>query len=100
MFAVLVTAVLATALAFSAQAWAQQYTSPTHTAILFSLEPVFAALTSYAVHAEQLSSPGLIGAGLILPGILVVELRGSAPAAAELPISGPQLDMQRRQSSG
>lgn len=97
-FALIVTAVLATALAFSAQAWAQQYTSATHTAILFSLEPVFAALTSYAVHAEQLNGRSLLGAGLILLGILVVELRGAAPAAVELPISGPEPEASQRQS--
>jgi len=95
-FAVMVTAALATALAFSAQAWAQRYTSPTHTAILFSLEPVFAALTSYAMQAEQLTGRALLGAGLILLGILVVELRGAVPAAAELPISGPELGGLRR----
>ncbi|MFQ5695599.1 MAG: EamA family transporter, partial [Terriglobia bacterium] len=44
--ALVVTAALATALAFSLQTWAQRLTSSTHTAIIFSLEPVFAALTS------------------------------------------------------
>ncbi|MBI4462867.1 MAG: DMT family transporter [Acidobacteria bacterium] len=87
--AVGITGVLATALAFSAQAWAQQRTSPTHTAILFSLEPVFAGLTSYLVHGEQLTGRALAGAALILAGILVVEFKGPAPTAAELPVSGP-----------
>ena len=83
--AVLVTAVLATAVAFSVQVWAQQSTTATHTAILFSLEPVFAALTSYAVLGERLGARALLGAGLILVGILLAELKGPAQAAADSP---------------
>lgn len=78
--ALAVSAVLATALAFCVQTWAQQFTSPTHTAILYTLEPVFAALTSYVVLGEALGRRGLLGAGLILAGVLLAELRGaSAP---------------------
>jgi drug/metabolite transporter (DMT)-like permease len=83
--AVLVTAVLATAVAFSVQVWSQQYTTPTHTAILFSLEPVFAVLTSYVVMHERLGRRTLLGAALILVGILLAELKGPAQAAAESP---------------
>ncbi len=85
LFAVLVTAVLATAVAFSVQVWSQQYTTPTHTAILFSLEPVFAALTSYVVLRERLGPRALLGAGLILVGIILAELKGPTQAAAESP---------------
>lgn len=84
-FAVGVTAVLATAGAFSIQVWAQQYTTPTHTAILFSLEPVFAALTSYIVLRERLGHRALLGAALILAGILLAELKRPTQAAAESP---------------
>ncbi len=84
-FAVLVTAVLATAVAFSVQVWSQKYTTPTHTAILFSLEPVFAAITSYLVVRERLGGRALAGAGLILAGILLAELKGPTQAAAESP---------------
>ncbi len=83
--AVLITAVLATAVAFSVQVWSQQYTTPTHTAIIFSLEPVFAALTSYVVLRERLGRRALFGAALILAGILLAELTGPAQAAAESP---------------
>jgi len=83
--AILVTAVLATAVAFSVQVWSQQYTTPTHTAILFSLEPVFAALTSYVLMHERLSRRALFGAALILAGILLAELKGPTQAAAESP---------------
>jgi drug/metabolite transporter (DMT)-like permease len=70
-----VTSLLATALAFSVQTWAQRYSSPTRTALIFSLEPVFAWATSYLVAGEVLSRRGTVGAGLILAGILLVELK-------------------------
>jgi drug/metabolite transporter (DMT)-like permease len=80
---VLITALGSTAFGFSAQTWAQQYTSPTHTAILISLEPVFAAITSWIVANEHLTPRIWTGAALIFLGIMLAELRGSAPAAPE-----------------
>lgn len=76
--ALAVTAVGATALAFTLQVWAQKHTTPTHTAILFSLEPVFAGITSYLVLGERLGARGLLGAALILLGILLAELKGTS----------------------
>jgi drug/metabolite transporter (DMT)-like permease len=70
-----VTGLLATALAFSVQSWAQQYTTPTHTALIFSLEPVFASVTSFLVAGELLTGRGAVGAALILAGIVMVELK-------------------------
>lgn len=75
--ALVVTSLLATALAFSVQTWAQRYSSPTRTALIFSMEPVFAWLTSYLVAGEVLSRRATAGAGLILAGILLVELKPS-----------------------
>jgi drug/metabolite transporter (DMT)-like permease len=88
LIAIVVTAVFATAFAFSIQIWAQQHTSPSHVAILFSLEPVFAGVTSYIWLGERLSGKALGGALLILAGILVAEMKGGAPVAAESPSSG------------
>lgn len=73
--ALVVTGLLATALAFSVQAWAQQRTTPTHTALIFALEPVFAWLTSFLLLGERLSPRQAMGATLILAGILQVELK-------------------------
>jgi len=70
-----VTSLLATALAFFVQTWAQRFSSPTRTVLIFSLEPVFAWLTSYLITGEVLSGRGVVGAVLILIGILVVELK-------------------------
>jgi len=74
----------ATAVAFSLQLWAQQYTTPSHAAILFTLEPVFAVITSYLVLGERLGLRSVAGAGMVLVGILAAELLGP-PAAPESP---------------
>jgi len=70
-----VTGLLATALAFTIQAWAQQHTTPTRTALIYSLEPVVAWLTSFLLTGETLTRRAGAGAGLILSGILLVELK-------------------------
>ena len=75
-WAIGITAVFGTAVAFTIQAWAQQFTPPTHTALIFALEPVFAWITSYVVEGESLGSRAALGAFLILSGILLSELRG------------------------
>jgi len=71
----LVTGLLATALAFAVQTWAQRYSSPTRTALIFSMEPVFAWATSYLFAGEVLSKRAAVGGVLILAGILMVELK-------------------------
>ena len=74
LLAIVITALLATALAFLVQTWAQQYTTPTHTALIFTMEPVFALLTSWLVMGETFSGRAWGGAALILAGILMAEL--------------------------
>jgi drug/metabolite transporter (DMT)-like permease len=73
--ALAVTGLLATALAFLIQSWAQRWSSPTRTALIFSMEPVFAWVTSFVVAGELLSRRGTLGAALILAGIILVELK-------------------------
>ena len=75
--ALLVTAVPATSLAFFAQTKMQQFTTPTHTALIFSMEPVFAAISAFFFAGEILTTKGLIGAGLVLAGMLIAEFTGS-----------------------
>jgi drug/metabolite transporter (DMT)-like permease len=83
-FAVVVTAVFATAIAFSAQVWAQQYTPPAHTALIFALEPVFALLTSIIIIGEHLAGKEIVGFVLILAGMIVSERwGGNMPAPVE-----------------
>lgn len=83
--AILVTGILGTGAAFTIQAWAQQFTPPTHTALIFLLEPVFAWITSYIVLHERLGMRAGAGAVMILGGIVVSEIKGSeAELEAEL----------------
>jgi drug/metabolite transporter (DMT)-like permease len=83
--ALAITALLATAAAFTIQSWAQQILPPTHTALILTLEPVFAALTSLLFLHERFGPRELLGAALILAGILLAELRSSAPVPANAP---------------
>jgi len=73
--AIILTGVFATAIAFSLQTWGQQFTTATRTALIFALEPVFALATAVLFGGETLRSMALIGAALILGGILTVELK-------------------------
>jgi len=75
--ALMVTAVPATSLAFFVQTKMQQFTTPTHTALIFSMEPVFSAISAFFLAGEVLTFKGLIGAGLVLGGMLIAEFTGS-----------------------
>jgi drug/metabolite transporter (DMT)-like permease len=77
--AILVTGLLATALAFTIQAWAQQYTTSTRTGLIYMLEPVFAWITSYCIMGEGLSGRAAAGAALILGGVVLVEAKPLNP---------------------
>ena len=69
-----ITAILGTAAAFTIQSWAQQHLPASHTALIFTLEPVFAWLISLIFLHEHLGPRALSGAALILAGILTAEL--------------------------
>ena len=69
------TGVLATAVAFGVQTAAQRFTSPTHTALIFTAEPVFAAIFGYLLASEQLTPRIASGGTLILAGMIAGELR-------------------------
>lgn len=74
-FALLATALLATALSFLLYTWAQKHTSAIKAALIFALEPVFAGLLAWAVSGEEWGAASLGGAALILAGIVLVELK-------------------------
>jgi drug/metabolite transporter (DMT)-like permease len=69
-----IAAVLSTAVGFSVQSWVQSVLPPTHTALLLTLEPVFAWITSFLVMGERLGLRPACGALLILSGIALTEL--------------------------
>lgn len=80
--ALLVTALLASAAAFWIQTAAQRVIPPTRTAVILTMEPVFAGLFGFLLLDERLSARGWVGCGLILTGMLIAELRGGAPPPA------------------
>ena len=65
---------LATAFAFLALMAAQRVLSPTHTAVIVCMEPVFAALWARLATGERLTATGYLGAGLILAAMLLAEV--------------------------
>lgn len=71
--AILLTAILATAVAYFAQTAFQKYTTPTRTAFLFTLEPVFAALFAVLVGGESPSVSMVGGGALVVAGMLFGE---------------------------
>lgn len=85
--AVLALGVLCSAFGFIVQTASQRYTSPTHTGLIFSLEPVFAVLFSYLLFGQSLSLAGFAGAGLILAGVVFAEIVPRLQDAQPLPNS-------------
>lgn len=69
-------AVFATALVIALQTWALGRTSPIKASLIFSLEPVFAAIFAGLFFGERMTSRELTGGALILSGIVVTELWG------------------------
>lgn len=69
-----VTSIFATALAFLAQTALQKQTSSTRVALIFALEPVFAALTSFVFIHERLNGRQLTGCLMIFIGMILAEL--------------------------
>jgi drug/metabolite transporter (DMT)-like permease len=69
-----IAAALATAAAFSVQSWAQSVLPTTHIALLLTLEPVFAWITSFTFTGERLGPRPASGALLILAAIALTEL--------------------------
>jgi drug/metabolite transporter (DMT)-like permease len=65
---------VATAFAFVLQVYAQRLTTATRAALIYTMEPVFAAIFAYLVAGEVIGPRGLMGCALILIGTLVAEL--------------------------
>jgi drug/metabolite transporter (DMT)-like permease len=83
--ALAITAVIASALGFFVQAYAQREAPPARTALILASEPAFAGLFAYLLKGETLAPIGWLGAGLIMAAIVAVELVPSAPKPAVVP---------------
>jgi drug/metabolite transporter (DMT)-like permease len=85
--AVLVTAVLATAIAFVVQTWAQAHLNPVRAAVIMTMEPVFAGLFAVTLGGETLGGRTVIGGLLVVAAMLLVEAgprRGAEGKVAHL----------------
>ena len=69
---------LASVGALWAQNWAQRRVPAARTAVIFALEPAFAAVTSWAVTGERLGGWGLAGGGAILLAMVICGRGGRA----------------------
>jgi drug/metabolite transporter (DMT)-like permease len=78
-------AVFAGALALAGQTWAQAHLAPTRSAIIMSMEPVFAAFFAVLLGGEDLTARMLLGGGMVLTAMLVVELVPRRKIEAEVP---------------
>jgi drug/metabolite transporter (DMT)-like permease len=72
--ALVVTSLVASALGYFVQSFAQQHAPPARTALILASEPAFAGLFGWLLADDRLSAVGLLGAGLILAAIVAVEV--------------------------
>ncbi len=72
--AILITGVLASAVAYFVQTTAQRHLTTVQTAVILTTEPVFAALFGYLLAGERLVGLQVLGAALIVAALLVAEL--------------------------
>jgi drug/metabolite transporter (DMT)-like permease len=72
--ALIVTSVVASALGFLVQSYAQRHASPSRTALILAAEPAFAGLFGYLLQDDHLSAIAWGGAVLIMAAILLVDV--------------------------
>jgi drug/metabolite transporter (DMT)-like permease len=72
--ALFITSVFATALAFLAQTNFQKFTTTTRVALIFTMEPVFAAITGFIWAHDRLTLSAILGCILIFLGMIFAEL--------------------------
>ncbi|MGH2699240.1 MAG: DMT family transporter [Actinomycetota bacterium] len=85
--ALLITSLVASALGFFVQTYAQQHAPPARTAVILASEPAFAGLFAFWLAGERFTAFDLTGAMLILGAILFVELATYFSASRPLPES-------------
>jgi drug/metabolite transporter (DMT)-like permease len=78
-------AVFAAGLALAGQTWAQAHLPPTRSAIIMSMEPVFAAFFAVSLGGEDPTVRMLIGGSMVVAAMLVVEVSPRRKIEAEVP---------------
>jgi drug/metabolite transporter (DMT)-like permease len=82
---ILYMAVFAGAGALLGQTWAQAHLPPTRSAIIMTMEPVFAAFFAVLLGGESATMQMLLGGGLVLAAMLIVELVPHRRIEADVP---------------
>lgn len=77
--ALLYLTIFATVITMAIQNRYQGYTTPTRAAVIFALEPVFAAVFAYFVRGEVLGAMGSIGGMIVILGVLSSEFSDEIP---------------------
>jgi drug/metabolite transporter (DMT)-like permease len=77
-------ALFAGALAMLAQTWAQAHLAPTRSAIIMSMEPVFAAFFAVLLGSESVTVRMVLGGGLVVAAMLIVEVLPRRKVEAEV----------------
>ena len=72
--ALIVCSLIASALGFFVQTFAQQHAPPARTALILAAEPAFAGLFGWLLNDERLTATGWLGAALIMTAIVAVEI--------------------------
>ena len=75
--AVILTAVLASAVGFLVQTWAQSIISPTRVAVTLTMEPVFAGLFAVIIGGDHLTARVIIGAACVLAAMFITNLKAA-----------------------
>jgi drug/metabolite transporter (DMT)-like permease len=75
-----ITGVIATAVAFFVQTWAQSLVSATRAAVVMTMEPVFAGLFAVLIGGSQITLRTVAGAACILAAMLIINLKSSRSA--------------------
>ncbi len=92
--ALVITGVLASAVAFAVQTYAQRHIPPARTALILISEPAFGGLFGWLA-GEALGVRGAAGAALILAGMVIAEFVGTRSAeesvVLETAIEGPSV---------
>jgi drug/metabolite transporter (DMT)-like permease len=69
-----ITALAASAVAYFVQTWAQTILDATRTAVILTMEPVFAGVFAVLLAGEAMGSRALLGSALVLGAMFLVEL--------------------------
>lgn len=75
-----ITGVLATAVAFYVQTWAQALVAPSRMAVVMTMEPVFAGVFGVLLAGDRLTPQIVCGAAFVLAAMMIIQLRSSSEA--------------------